>query len=132
MHSFSFRISVRSHTFQIQSIRRPISQRPHTVINQPFPTFQNPSFHRATDQPGILPQISQSRYVPVSVVSFAFVYIPVYAFGNAPVNAFTNAPAYTSAHAFTYATAYAPAAAYASGSATAPTRTFRSEMAVLD
>ena len=140
MHSFSFRTSVRSHTFQIQSIKRSIPQRPHTTINQPFFTFQNFSFHRATDQPDTLPQISQPRYV--SAASFAPTYVS--AIDNASVYAFTNAPVYISAYAFGYAPTYAPGYAsatdygfatdYASGSASAsaPTRTSRSETTVFD
>ena len=132
MHSFSFKIFVRSHIFQIQLIRRPIPQRSHTIINQSIFTFQNFSFHRATDQPSILPQISQSKYVSISAVSFASAYIPAYASDNASVNAFTNAPVYTLAYAFTYATVYAPAAVYASESAAASTRASKFEMAVFD
>ena len=126
MHSFSPKILVRSHTSQIQSIRKSISQRPHTIINQSSFTFQTLSFYRATDQPDILPKTNQSRYV--SVVSLAFiyvfaisyafatnyactnasVYIPAYASGNAS----TNAPVYIPVYAFTYALAYAFAAGY--------------------
>ena len=99
VHSSSPRIFVRSHTSQIQSIRRSIFQRPHTIINQSIFTFQNPSFHRATDQSGTLPQINQSRYVSISAApsaptyvfatDYASVYISVYAPGNALVYAFT-------------------------------------------
>ena len=135
---------MRSHTFQIQPIRKPIPQRSHTAINQPFSTYQNLSFHRATDQPDILSQISQSNYVSVFAVSFAFIYVFAisyasatdYASVNTPVyapgNAFTNAPAYTFVYALTYAPAYAPAAAYASESAAASTRASKSEMTVSD
>ena len=121
VHSFSLKIFVRSHTFQIQSIRKSISQRPHTIINQSFFTFQNPSFHRATDQSGILPQISQSKYVSIFAVPSALTYVS--AIDNAPVYAFTNAPAYIPAYAFgnasaytpVYASTYAPACAFATG-----------------
>ena len=140
MHSFSFRISVRFHTFQIQLIRRSISERPHTIINQSFFTFQNPSFHRATDQSGILPQINQSRYVSIFAASFAPIYVS--ATGNASVYAPTNAPVYTPVYALTYASAYATTTGYGSAtgyasklapaSASASTRTSRFETTVLD
>ena len=148
VHSPPPKIPVRSHTPQIQSIRRSIPQRPHTVINQPPFTYQNLSFHRATDQPGILPDISQPRYVfavssaPIyvsatgnaSVYAFtnASVYILVYASGNAPAN--TPAYAFTYASAYAPATGYGPATGYASEPAPAPAsaRASRSEMAVLD
>ena len=144
MHSPPSRISVQSHTFQIQSIRRPISQRSHTIINQPFFTFQNPSFHCATNQPGTLPETSQSRYV--FAVSFALTY--VFAIDNAFVYAFTNAsvyiPVYASDNAFVYAFTYVPVYAFAAGyepatdyaskseSTSTSTRTSRFETTVLD
>ena len=148
MHSSPFRIFVRSHTPQIQPIRKSISQRSHTTINQPIFTFQNPSFHRATDQSGTLSEISQPKYV--FAVPFASIY--VFAIDNAFVYAFTNASVYISVYApdnasvyafiyalvyvFVYAFAadYGPATNYASGSgsASASTRTSRFETTVFD
>ena len=138
VHSLSFRTLVRSHTPQIQSIRRPIPQRPHTAINQPSPTFQNPSFHRATDQPGTLPQISQSRYVSAPAAPPAPTYVSATSYAPATGYAPVNTSAYASGNASAYAPAYAPATGYgpatnhASRSAAAPARAFRSEMTVLD
>ena len=148
MHSFLSRIFLRSHTFQIQSIRKSISQRPHTTTNQSIFTFQNFSFHRATNQSDTLLQISQSRYVSISAVSFALTYVLasdnalVYAPRNASVylsvyafdNAFVYAPIYASVYAFT--TGYEPATNYAlelaSALTPALTRAPRFEMTVLD
>ena len=139
MHSFPPKISVRSHTPQIQSIKKSIFQ---------FSKFQNSSFHRATDQSGILPEISQPRYVfaappaPTYVSAtdnasaYAFTnapaYISVYAPGNAPTYAFIYAPVYASAYAS--AAGYEPATDYASKSesTSASTRASRSETTVLD
>ena len=141
-HSFSFKTFVQSHTSQIQSIRRSIPQRPHTTINQPPPTFQNPSFHRATDQPGTLPQTSQSRYVSVSAASSAPIYVSATNYAPATDYASVNTPAYASGNAPVYAPAYAPATGYgpatgyASGSAPAPAsasaRASRSETTAFD
>ena len=150
MHSFPPRTFVRSHIFQIQSIRKSISQRPHTIINQSIPTFPNLSFHRATDQPGTLSQISQSKYVSISAILSAPTYVsatdyasiyaptnaPAYIPDYAPDNASVYASANASVHASVYASAtgYGPAIDYASEptSASASARAPRSETIALD